>query len=106
MCWTAGHRLGWIAEWVGVEALSREGLTRRRNADRSGMLSDASLLCTFWYIDALASVARRDSVSLLSEDIDPQTDELWSNFPRTDSRVRPMLSASSRSWEEGPWHAS
>jgi len=52
---------------------------------------------TFWYIDALASVGRRqearelfevllktcNSSGLLSERVDTQTGELWGNFPKT-----------------------
>ena len=76
----------------------------------------------FRYIDALASVGRRDEalelfnnvlgrrnhVGLLSEDIDPKTGELWGNFPQTYSQVGLILSAMrlSRTWEEGLWHAS
>ena len=97
-------------------------LMRYREADDFGKPSNAFLLCTFWYIDALASVgrreealelfnnllARRNHVGLLSEDIDPITGELWGNFPQTYSQVGLILSAMrlSRSWEEGLWHAS
>ena len=88
----------------------------------AGKPSNAFLLCTFWHIDALASVgrrpealelfnnllARRNHVGLLSEDIDPHSGELWGNFPQTYSQVGLILSAMrlSRSWEEGLWHAS
>jgi GH15 family glucan-1,4-alpha-glucosidase len=91
-------------------------------ADDFGSPSTAFLLCTFWYIDALASVgrreealelfnnvlARRNHVGLLAEDLDPATGELWGNFPQTYSQVGLILSAMrlSRSWEEGLWHAS
>ena len=97
-------------------------LMRYVEADDFGKPSNAFLLCTFWYIDALASVGRRDEalelfnnvlgrrnhVGLLSEDIDPKTGELWGNFPQTYSQVGLILSAMrlSRSWEEGLWHAS
>ena len=108
MCWAARHRLG--------------SVIRCGEADDLGKPSNAFLLCTYWYIAALASVgrrpealelfnnllARRNHVGLLSEDIDPQTGELWGNFPQTYSQVRLILSAMrlSRSWEEGLWHAS
>lgn len=97
-------------------------LMRYREADDFGKPSNAFLLCTFWYIDALASVgrrqealelfnnllARRNHLGLLSEDIDPRSGELWGNFPQTYSQVGLILSAMrlSRSWEEGLWHAS
>ncbi|HZY54937.1 MAG TPA: glycoside hydrolase family 15 protein [Reyranella sp.] len=103
--------------------LMRNGfLMRYVEADDFGKPSNAFLLCTFWYIDALASVGRRSEalelfnnvlgrrnhVGLLSEDIDPKTGELWGNFPQTYSQVGLILSAMrlSRSWEEGLWHAS
>ena len=97
-------------------------LMRYVEADDFGKPSNAFLLCTFWYIDALASVGRRSEalelfnnvlgrrnhVGLLSEDIDPKTGELWGNFPQTYSQVGLILSAMrlSRTWEEGLWHAS
>ncbi len=103
--------------------LMRNGFVMRYvEADDFGKPTNAFLLCTFWYIDALASVGRRDEalelfnnllarrnhVGLLSEDIDPRTGELWGNFPQTYSQVGLILSAMrlSRSWEEGLWHAS
>ncbi len=103
--------------------LMRNGfLMRYIEADDFGKPSNAFLLCTFWYIDALVSVGRREEalelfnnllgrrnhVGLLSEDLDPQTGELWGNFPQTHSQVGLILSAMrlSRSWEEGLWHAS
>ena len=103
--------------------LMRNGfLMRYVEADDFGKPSNAFLLCTFWYIDALVSVGRRDEalelfnnllgrrnhVGLLSEDLDPATGELWGNFPQTYSQVGLILSAMrlSRSWEEGLWHAS
>ncbi len=105
------------------ERLVRNGFVMRYvEADDFGRPSNAFLLCTFWYIDALASVgrreealelfnnvlARRNHVGLLSEDVDPATGELWGNFPQTYSQVGLILSAMrlSRSWEEGLWHAS
>ncbi len=103
--------------------LMRNGfLMRYVEADDFGKPSNAFLLCTFWYIDALVSVGRREEalelfnnvlsrrnhVGLLSEDLDPHTGELWGNFPQTYSQVGLILSAMrlSRSWEEGLWHAS
>jgi hypothetical protein len=53
-------------------------------------------------------LARRNHVGLLSEDLDRHAGELWGKFPQTYSQVGLVLSAMrlSRSWEEGPWHAS
>jgi GH15 family glucan-1,4-alpha-glucosidase len=108
---------------VVSQRLMRNGfLMRYAEADDFGTPSNAFLLCTFWYIDALAAVGRRDEalelfnnvlgrrnhVGLLAEDVDPATGELWGNFPQTYSQVGLILSAMrlSRSWEEGLWHAS
>jgi GH15 family glucan-1,4-alpha-glucosidase len=106
---------------VGRNLMRNGFLMRYVEADDFGKPTNAFLLCTFWYIDALASVgrreealelfnnllARRNHVGLLSEDIDPRTGELWGNFPQTYSQVGLILSAMrlSRSWEEGLWHA-
>ena len=73
-------------------------------------------MCAFWYVNALAAVGRideardlfgkllnrRNSVGLLSEDIDPVTGELWGNFPQTYSMVGIIISALrlSRPWED------
>jgi len=108
---------------VVEKRLMRNGfLLRYDEADDFGAPDNAFLLCTFWYIDALALVgrkdearelfsnvlARRNHVGLLSEDIDPRSGELWGNFPQTYSQVGLILSAMrlSRSWEEGLWRAS
>jgi len=107
---------------IGKRLMRNGFLMRYIEADDFGKPSNAFLLCTFWYIDALASVGRRSEalelfnnvlgrrnhLGLLSEDIDPKTGELWGNFPQTYSQVGLILSAMrlSRSWEEGLWHAS
>jgi hypothetical protein len=90
--------------------------------DEFGKPDSAFLVCTFWYIDALASVGRRDEslalfenvlahrnhLGLLSEDIAPATGVLWDNFPQTYSQVGLIFAAMrlSRAWEEGMWRAS
>jgi GH15 family glucan-1,4-alpha-glucosidase len=103
--------------------LLRDGLMMRyTDADDFGEPESAFIICTFWYIDALAACGRRDEalllfervlalrnhVGLLSEDVAPATGELWGNFPQTYSMVGLIHSALklSRSWEEGPWRAS
>ena len=100
--------------------LRRNGLLLRYDrADDFGPPETAFTVCTFWYVDALAALGRRDEaralfeqvlarrnhVGLLSEDIDPRTGQLWGNFPQTYSLVGLILSAMrlSRSWEEGFW---
>jgi GH15 family glucan-1,4-alpha-glucosidase len=74
---------------------------RYSEEDDFGTPETAFLVCTFWYINALAALERRDEArtlfekvlahrnphGLLSEDIDPKTGELWGNFPQTYSMV-------------------
>jgi GH15 family glucan-1,4-alpha-glucosidase len=67
--------------------------------DDFGFPENAFLVCTFWYIEALASMggARKEEAralfekvlsarnrhGLLAEDLDPRTHEHWGNFPQT-----------------------
>jgi GH15 family glucan-1,4-alpha-glucosidase len=90
---------------------------RRYHApDDFGAPENAFNVCTFWYIEALAATGRREeareifenmlscrnSLGLLSEDIDPITHELWGNFPQTYSMVGIIHSAMrlSTSWDD------
>ena len=84
--------------------------------DDFGKPANAFNICTFWYIEALALMGRtdeacdifdamlnsRNQAGLLSEDIDPATQELWGNYPQTYSLVGIINSAIrlSRSWED------
>jgi len=89
---------------------------RYHAADDFGAPETTFNICTFWYIDALAAVGRRDEarelfeymlsrrnpLGLLSEDLDPASGELWGNFPQTYSMVGLINSAMrlSKPWEE------
>lgn len=91
-------------------------LLRYAAPDDFGVPETAFTICTFWYIDALAALGRteearalfenvlacRNHVGLLSEDLNPETGELWGNFPQTYSMVGLITSAMrlSKSWEE------
>jgi len=105
------------------QRLVRDGIVLRYDhADDFGTPEVGFLVCTFWYIDTLARIGRRNEaralferalawrnhVGLLSEDVHPATGALWGNFPQTYSQVGLILSAMrlSRSWEEGLWRAS
>lgn len=82
--------------------------------DDFGRPKTAFMACTFWYIDALHRIGRRDearamfesvladrnSLGILSEDIVPETRELWGNLPQTYCMVGIINSASllSRGW--------
>jgi GH15 family glucan-1,4-alpha-glucosidase len=97
-------------------------MMRYAEADDFGMPETAFLVCTFWYIEALANCGRldeamklfervlglRNHVGILSEDAVPETGELWGNFPQTYSMVGIIHCARklSRTWEEGLWRVS
>lgn len=86
---------------IGKRLMRNGHLLRYAAPDDFGAPSSAFTICTFWYVDALAAVGRRDEaraifeallthrnhVGLLSEDIEPSTGELWGNFPQTYSMV-------------------
>ena len=69
--------------------------------DDFGEPENAFLVCTFWYVNALAALNRRDEArelfekllarrnrhGLLAEHIDPDTGEQWGNFVQTYSMV-------------------
>ena len=107
-----------------VAAMERELMRERHvmryaSADDFGLPVTAFFICRFWLIDALWSLGRREAArdlftdalnyrnryGLLSEDVDPQTGELWGNFPQTYSMAGLILSAMrlSRSWQDRYW---
>jgi GH15 family glucan-1,4-alpha-glucosidase len=103
-------------EVIGKE-LNQNGFIMRYNAeDDFGRPEAAFLVCQFWYIDALASLGRKDEAremfadllsrrnhfGLLSEDIHPATAELWGNLPQTYSMAGIINTGRilSRSWQE------
>ena len=96
--------------------LGRGGhMLRYSEADDFGEPSMTFILCTLWYVEALAAIGRqaearelfetvlasRNHVGLLSEDLDAATGALWGNFPQTYSMVGIVLAAMrlSRAWE-------
>ena len=88
---------------------------RYTEPDDFGVPANAFVVCTYWYIDAITRLGRRDEaralfetmlarrnrLGLLSEHIDPATGELWGNFPQTYSMVGMIKSATRLSV---PWH--
>jgi GH15 family glucan-1,4-alpha-glucosidase len=119
------HEVGFLAaddprfcSTVGaVERTLRKGdFIYRYTHDDFGEPRTAFIVCTFWYVDALAALGRREearalfdnllncrtALGLLSEDIDPVSRQLWGNFPQTYSMVGLINSAVrlSKSWEE------
>ena len=120
------HDLGFLAAddprfastVAAIEKHLRRGkhMFRYNAADDFGEPENAFNICTFWYIDALATIGRKDEarelfenmltcrnhLGLLSEDIDPATHGLWGNFPQTYSMAGIINAAVrlSRNWEE------
>ncbi|HSN18409.1 MAG TPA: glycoside hydrolase family 15 protein [Gammaproteobacteria bacterium] len=102
-------------EAIGRELKRGDYVFRYIEADDFGMPHNAFTLCTFWYIDALTQIGRREEartlfehmlgrrtkLGLLSEHLDPATGELWGNFPQTYSMVGIIHSAMrlSEPWE-------
>ena len=88
---------------AAVEEGLRRGtyMLRYATEDDFGVPETAFNVCTFWLIEALHATGRTDdarglfeqmlqrrtAAGLLSEDIDPQTGELWGNYPQTYSLV-------------------
>jgi GH15 family glucan-1,4-alpha-glucosidase len=107
-----------VATVEAVERRLRRGnhLMRYDAPDDFGAPENAFTICTFWFIEALAAIGRneearemfesvlacRNPLGLLSEDVDPSSNELWGNFPQTYSQVGLIHCAMrlSRSWEE------
>jgi len=91
-------------------------MMRYASRDDFGVPENAFNICTFWYVNALASIGRKhearalfenmlarcNHLGMLSEDIDPVTGELWGNFPQTYSMVGIITAAMrlSRAWED------
>lgn len=101
---------------IGKE-LARNGFIMRYTAeDDFGAPETAFLVCQFWYADALAAIGevekgrelftdvltRRNSYGILSEDIHPETGQLWGNIPQTYCMAGIINTGIklSRSWEE------
>jgi len=108
----------YVATVEAVERRLKHGdfLFRYHAADDFGEPETAFNICTFWYIDALIRLERRDEaralferwlarrnrLGLLSEDLHPVSGELWGNYPQTYSMVGIIIVATrlSRPWSE------
>jgi GH15 family glucan-1,4-alpha-glucosidase len=91
-------------------------LLRYDEEDDFGRPETAFLVCTLWWIIALAQIgdtdrartlfegvlARRNHLGLLAEDVVPDTGEQWGNFPQTYSMVGLLQCAArlSISWDD------
>lgn len=105
------HELGFLAAddprfAATVGAIERElkqgdFVFRYAEADDFGVPTNAFIVCTFWYVHALAALGRTDEArrlfekllacrnrhGLLAEHIDPRIGEQWGNFVQTYSMV-------------------
>ena len=111
------HDPRFVATVEAIGRVLRQGdyLFRYIVPDDFGAPETSFTICSFWYVDALASIgrvdearvlfeqllARRNPLGLLSEDVHPGSGELWGNFPQTYSLVGLINAAArlSRSWE-------
>jgi GH15 family glucan-1,4-alpha-glucosidase len=103
---------------AAIERVLRRGdfLLRYDRPDDFGQPETAFVVCTFWWIQALALLGERDRAvqeferllaarnrfGLLSEDIDVRGGRLWGNFPQTYSMVGIVMCAMrlSRRWDD------
>lgn len=101
-----------------IEQQLRRGhlLLRYDRPDDFGLPETAFLVCTFWWVQALALIGERDRAreeferllacrnrfGLLSEDIDAASGELWGNYPQTYSLVGIIVCAMrlSKRWDD------
>ncbi|MGI9140089.1 MAG: glycoside hydrolase family 15 protein [Gemmatimonadaceae bacterium] len=120
------HDVGFVSasdpRFVGtVRAIARDlqrgkMIFRYSQPDDFGKPTNAFVVCTFWFINALAAIGEREEaralfehvlkcrnrLGLLAEDLDPDTCEQWGNFVQTYSMVGIIDSASrlSASWDQ------
>jgi GH15 family glucan-1,4-alpha-glucosidase len=101
---------------IGRDLRRGDALFRYVAPDDFGVPETSFTICTFWYIDALASIgrfgearelfervlAKRNPLGLLSEDLAFEDNEPWGNFPQTYSHVGLIIAAMrlSRPWQD------
>jgi GH15 family glucan-1,4-alpha-glucosidase len=109
-------RFGATVRAIGKELKRDDFIFRYITPDDFGTPHNAFLVCTFWYINALAAIGERDEAramfesvlrcrnrhGLLAEHIDPKTHEQWGNFVQTYSMVGLIASAIrlSQRWDQ------
>ena len=102
--------------FIGRHLLRGDHMFRYIAADDFGEPENAFNICTFWYINALAALGRKEEarelfgqmlerrnfLGLLAEDLNPLTGEQWGNFPQTYSMAGIINAAVrlSKPWEE------
>ena len=97
----ADPRFGATVACVEQDLRRGDFIFRYVETDDYGEPENAFLVCTFWYVNALAALDRRDEarelfekmlacrnrLGLLAEHIDPRSGEQWGNFAQTYSMV-------------------
>ena len=100
-------RFAATVEAIATELKRGDFIFRYVEQDDFGEPENAFLVCTFWYINALSAIGRKDEAralfekmlaarnrhGLLAEHIDTRTGELWGNFVQTYSMVGLINSA-------------
>lgn len=107
----------WVATVTAVERELAEGpfVFRYKMTDDFGAPAHAFLICSFWLVEALASIGRseraralfeqilrhRNRLGLFAEHVDRRSGELWGNFPQAYSHCGLITGALrlSRSWD-------
>ena len=118
----ADRRFVMTCETIDRELTRRGRIMRYTAPDDFGAPETAFLACNFWYMDALCQIgrnaqaremfeailSRRNLYGLLSEDLHPETGELWGNLPQTYSTAGIINTAArlSSSWEDAWARAS
>ena len=109
-------RFASTVEAIGRELKRGDFVFRYVEHDDFGAPENAIVVCTFWYVNALARLGRRDEarelygrllacrtgLGLLAEHLDPATREPWGNFVQPYSMVG-VISAAKRlsmPWDE------
>jgi len=98
-----------VATVAAIERELKRGdfVFRYVESDDFGVPENAFVVCTFWYINALAAIGRRDEAralfermlghasrhGLYAEHLDATTGEPWGNFVQTYSMVGLVTSA-------------
>jgi GH15 family glucan-1,4-alpha-glucosidase len=112
----ADPRFASTVDAIGKELRRGDFVFRYVENDDFGAPDNAFVVCTFWYVNALAQLNRRDEArdlygrllacrtrhGLLAEHVDPVTREPWGNFVQTYSMVG-LISAAKRlsiPWDE------
>jgi len=109
-------RFASTVEAIGRELKRGDFVFRYVEHDDFGAPDHAFVVCTFWYVNALARLGRRDEardlygrlldcrtrLGLLAEHVDPVTREPWGNFVQTYSMVGVIAAAKrlSMPWDE------